>query len=475
MAERIRPVILSGGAGTRLWPASRDSFPKQFLKLLGPLSTLQDTVKRVADPALFEKPLIVTQRDYRFLVREQLEEIGAEAEIILEPARRDSGPAVAAAAHIASEQARDALILVLAADHVAREPARFIAAVRSAEAAARAGRIVTFGIRPDHAATGYGYIRPGAPISGASPALDIDAFVEKPDAKTAAQYIESGYLWNAGNFLFRADIFLAEYASLDPKSADAVVRAVKNATRDLDFRVLDTNAFSTAGKLSIDFAVMEKTKLGAVVAADYGWSDVGGWNAVWALSSRDQHGNAARGAVTLHDVANTLVTGNRGVTALLGVEDLIVVVEDDAVLVAGRHRAEDLRPVVDSLRKAGRTEADIHSRVHRPWGSYQNLDRGERFLVKRIVVEPGRKLSLQRHSHRAEHWVVVRGIARVTIENKVRDLKENESAFVPIGAVHRLENPGTEVLELIEVQTGVHLSEDDIERLEDDYSRGSHG
>ena len=274
--------------------------------------------------------------------------------------------------------------------------------------------------------------------------MAIDAFVEKPDAKTAAQYLESGYLWNAGNFLFRADVFLEEYASFDSRSAEAVARAVKNATRDLGFRVLDADAFSAAAKLSVDFAVMEKTKRGAVVPADYGWSDVGGWNAVWALSSRDPHGNATRGTVTLHDVANTLVTGNRGVTALLGVEDLIVVVEDDAVLVAGRDRAEDLGPLVDSLRKAGRPEADIHSRVHRPWGSYQNLDRGERFLVKRIVVEPGRKLSLQRHNHRAEHWVVVRGIARVTIEDKVRDLKENESAFVPIGAVHRLENPGTE-------------------------------
>jgi mannose-1-phosphate guanylyltransferase/mannose-6-phosphate isomerase len=475
MAERIRPVILGGGAGTRLWPASRDSLPKQFLKLLGPLSTLQETVKRVSDPALFDKPLIVTQRDYRFIVREQLEEIGAEGEIVLEPARRDSGPAVAAAARIASEQASDALVLILAADHVARDPAQFIAAVRSAVGAARTGRIVTFGIRPDHAATGYGYIRPGPPIAGASPALAIEAFVEKPDTKTAERYLESGYLWNAGNFLFRADIFLEEYASFDPKSAESVARAVKNATRDLGFRVLDADAFSAAEKLSVDFAVMEKTKRGAVVPADYGWSDVGGWNAVWTLSARDARGNAARGTVALHDVSNSLVTGNRGVTALLGVEDLVVVVEDDAVLVARRDRAEDLRPVVESLRNAGRGEADTHSRVHRPWGSYQNLDRGERFLVKRIVVEPGRKLSLQRHKHRAEHWVVVRGVARVTIEDEVRDLKENESAFVPIGAVHRLENPGTEPVELIEVQTGAHLSEDDIERLEDDYKRPPRG
>jgi mannose-1-phosphate guanylyltransferase/mannose-6-phosphate isomerase len=365
--------------------------------------------------------------------------------------------------------------LILAADHVATNPARFIAAVRSSIAAARSGLIVTFGIKPDRAATGYGYIRPGAPISGASPALAIEAFVEKPDAKTAERYLENGYLWNSGNFLFRADVFLREYATFDAESADAVARSVKGATSDLGFRVLDSDAFSAARKMSVDFAVMEKTKRGAVVPADYGWSDVGGWNAVWTLTSRDQQGNAVRGTVSLHDVSNSLVTGNRGVTALLGVEGLIVVVEDDAVLVARRDRAEDLRPVVESLREAGRPEADTHSRVHRPWGSYQNLDRGERFLVKRIVVEPGRKLSLQRHKHRAEHWVVVRGIARVTIEDSVQDLKENESAFVPIGAIHRLENPGNEPVELIEVQTGVHLSEDDIERIEDDYRRAPRG
>ena len=471
MADRIRPVILSGGAGTRLWPASRDSLPKQFLKLLGPYSTLQETVRRVNDPTLFDKPIIVTQRDYRFLVREQLEEIGATAEIVLEPARRDSGPAVAAAAQVAGQDKPDALVLVLAADHVVREPEKFIAAIRSGQAAARSGRIVAFGIKPDHPATGYGYIRPGAPLDHAAPAQTIEAFVEKPDATAARQHVEAGYLWNSGNFLFRADVFLAEYAALEPTSADAVARSVKKATTDLGFRLLDADAFTAAERKSVDFAVMEKTKRGAVVPADYGWSDVGGWNAVWTLSPRDRDGNAARGEVTLHDVENTFVASNRGVTALLGVEDLIVVVEDDAVLIASRERAEDLRPLVERLREAGRPEADSHSRVHRPWGSYQGLDRGERFLVKRIVVKPGGRLSLQRHKHRAEHWVVVRGTARVTIEGKVRDLKENESAFVPIGAVHRLENPGSEPLELVEVQTGHHLSEDDIERLEDDYRR----
>ena len=471
MADRIRPVILSGGAGTRLWPASRDSLPKQFLKLLGTRSTLQETVLRVADQTLFDKPIIITQRDYRFLVREQLEEIGAAAEIVLEPARRDSGPAVAAAARIAAEHDPDVLVLVLAADHAVREPARFIEAVRAAEPAARSGRIVTFGIKPDHPATGYGYIRPAAQLKDAAPACAINAFVEKPDAATAERYVADGYLWNSGNFLFRADVFLAEYAAFEPKSADAVTRAVSKARTDLGFRILDAEAFASAERKSVDFAVMERTKRGAVVPADYGWSDVGGWNAVWTLSTRDKDGNAARGEVMLLDVENTFVLSDRGVTALLGVKDLIVVVEDDAVLVAARDRAEDLRPVVEQLRAAGRPEADSHSRVHRPWGSYRGLDRGERFLVKRIVVKPGGRLSLQRHKHRAEHWVVVRGTARVTIGDDVRDLNENESAYIPIGTVHRLENRGAQPLELIEVQTGNHLSEDDIERLDDVYKR----
>jgi len=471
MAERIRPVILSGGAGTRLWPASRNSLPKQFLKLIGPHSTLQETVKRLADTSLFEKPIIVTQRDYRFLVQEQLEEIGAAAEIVLEPARRDSGPAVAATAVIVGEARPDALVLILAADHIVREPKQFVEAVRAAMPAAQAGRLVTFGMKPDHAATGYGYIRPGALLDGAAPARAIEAFVEKPDAATAERYVADGYLWNSGNFLFRADIFLAEYAAFQPASAGAVARSVAAATTDLGFRVLDAEAFGEAEQKSVDYAVMEKTKRGAVVPADYGWSDVGGWNAVWALSPHDARGNAVRGEAVLLDAENSLVASSSGVTTLLGVENLIVIVEDDAVLVASRDRAEDLRQLVEKLRAANLPQADSHSRVHRPWGSYQGLDRGERFQVKRIVVKPGGRLSLQKHHHRAEHWVVVRGTARVTIGGDMRTLHENESAYVPIGVVHRLENPGKIPLELIEVQSGAYLGEDDIVRIEDDYRR----
>jgi len=471
MPGAIHPLILCGGAGTRLWPASRDSLPKQFLKLIGPLSTLQETVKRVADPAVFARPVVVTHRDYRFLVREQLDEIGVAAEIVLEPSRRDSGPAVAAASRMIAASDPKGLVFVLAADHVVRKPELFIAAVRMARTAAEAGHIVTFGLKPDHAATGYGYIHPGALIPGAEPAHAVAAFVEKPDAKTAERYLKQGYLWNSGNFLFRADIFLAEYAAFEPASAEAVARAVAGATTDLGFRLLEAEAFAQAARKSVDYAVMEKTRRSAVIPADYGWSDLGGWNAVWALSERDAEGNAARGDVVLVDARGNMVASEEKLTALLGVENLIVIVEDDAVLVAHRDRAEDLKRLVERLRAAGKSEADVHARVHRPWGSYQNLDLGERFQVKRITVKPGGRLSLQKHARRAEHWVVVRGTARVTIGENVRDVQENESVYVPIGGVHRLENPGKIPLELIEVQTGSYFGEDDIVRLDDDYRR----
>jgi len=471
MPDSIRPVILCGGAGTRLWPASRDSLPKQFLKLLGPQSTLQETLARVSDPALFSRPVVVTNRDYRFLVREQLEEIGIDAEILLEPARRDSGPAVAAAtAHIAAKTPK-ALVLVLAADHVVRDPAAFVAACRDARPAAEAGHIVTFGLKPDHPATAYGYIRPGQPIPNAAPARAVETFVEKPDTPTAERYAKDGYLWNSGNFLFRADVLLAEYSAFNRASAETIAHAVKNAADDLGFRVLDETAFASAEQKSIDYAVMEKTRRAAVVPASYGWSDVGGWNAVWELLSQDANRNAADGEVVFLDSSGSYVLSKGRLAALVGVKDLVVIVEDDAVLVADRSRSEDLRSLVERLRAEGRPEADTHARIHRPWGSYQNIDRGERFQVKRIVVKPGARLSLQKHMHRSEHWVVVRGTARVTIGDKVTDVHENESAYVPINAQHRLENPGKIPLELIEVQSGSYLAEDDIVRIEDDYRR----
>ncbi len=472
MTARIHPVILCGGAGTRLWPASREALPKQFLKLLSERSTFQDTCLRVADPGLFERPLVVANRDYRFLVREQLEEIGVDAEIVLEPTRRDSAPAAAAAANLIARRQGDGLALVLAADHVVSQPRDFIAACRRAAAAASAGHIVTFGIEPDHAATGYGYIRPGDAIVGAEGVRAVAAFVEKPDAATAERYVTQGYLWNSGNFLFRTDVFLNEYRAFAPAAADGVTKAVDKATRDLGFVLLDPDAFAAADKQSIDYAVMEKTKRAAVLPARFGWSDLGGWNAVWGLSAQDRDGNAARGPVVLVASRGNLVMSEGKVAALIGVDNLVVVVEDDAVLVAARERNEELREVVARLRQQGRPEADLHTRVRRPWGSFQTVDEGARFKVKRIVVKPGARLSLQRHRKRAEHWVVVSGTARVTIGNDVHELRENESIYVPLGADHRLENSGKEPLEIIEVQTGSYLGEDDIIRIEDDYRRG---
>jgi mannose-1-phosphate guanylyltransferase/mannose-6-phosphate isomerase len=471
MTDLIRPVILSGGAGTRLWPASRDSLPKQFLKLLGERSTLQETLLRVSDGKIFGKPVIVANHAYRFLVREQLQEIGMDADIILEPARRDSGPAIAAATQWVAKSAPETLVLVLAADHVVTKPKQFVAVCKQARAAAKKGSIVTFGIKPDHPATGYGYIKPGKAIEGGGEARAVDAFVEKPDAKTAAKYLKKKYLWNSGNFMFRADVMLAEYAKHDAATVEAAGTAIANAGTDLGFVLLDEAAFNRTVKMSIDYAVMEKTKHAAVIPADYGWSDFGGWSAAWSLSKKDKHGNAARGPVTIVDAKNNYISSDGNLTTLVGAENLVVVVTDDAVLVADRARAEDLKKLVERLRAEKREEADTHAKVHRPWGNYQSLDRGERYQVKRIVVNPGGRLSLQKHAHRAEHWVVVRGTALVTIGEEKKTLNENESVYVPLGAVHRLENPGTVPLELIEVQSGNYLGEDDIVRLEDVYQR----
>jgi mannose-1-phosphate guanylyltransferase / mannose-6-phosphate isomerase len=469
MADLIRPVILSGGAGTRLWPASRDSLPKQFLKLLGDRSTLQETILRVGDKKLFGKPVVVANHAYRFLIREQLEEIGADADIILEPTRRDSGPAIAAATQWIAKSKKDALVLVLAADHVVTAPKKFVAVCRAARAAAKKGNIVTFGIKPDHPATGYGYIKPGKKVGGA--AHKVEAFVEKPDARTAAKYLKKKYLWNSGNFMFRADVMLNEYTAQDKTTVSAAKDAIDKAKTDLGFLLLDDAAFKRTTKKSIDYAVMEKTKHAAVIPAEYGWSDFGGWSAAWSLSKRDKQGNASRGPVAVIDARNNYVSSDGRLTTLVGVEDLVVVVTDDAVLVADRERAEDLKKLVEKLRADKREEADSHAKVHRPWGNYQSLDRGERYQVKRIVVNPGGRLSLQKHKFRAEHWVVVRGTALVTVGDAKKTLQENESIYVPLGAVHRLENPGKTPLELIEVQSGSYLGEDDIVRLEDAYQR----
>jgi mannose-1-phosphate guanylyltransferase/mannose-6-phosphate isomerase len=469
MDRRIIPLIMCGGAGTRLWPASREVHPKQFLPLFGPRSTFQETLSRVSDATLFERPIVITNAAYRFMVLEQLAEIGLEADVLLEPMRRDSGPAIAAGAAFAQTRDGEAIVLALAADHVVRDTGAFVAACRAGLAAADAGRIVTFGVRPERAATEYGYISPGDAIAGSVRA--VAKFVEKPDAATAADYIEAGYLWNSGNFMFRAAVLLAEYRNFDAASVAAVSDAVAGAGRDLGFVKLDAEAFGAATPISIDYAVMEKTSRAAVVPVACGWSDVGSWHAVWELSEKDRDGNAARGTAVFEDSRNCSVSTDKALVALEGVDDLVVVATQDAILVSRQKDANGLKRLVAKLKAAAPEVTESHIKVHRPWGSYQSVDNGDRHQVKRIIVKPGGRLSLQKHHHRSEHWIVVRGAARVTVNETVKTVHENESIYIPIGAVHRLENPGKISLELIEVQTGSYFGEDDIIRIEDDYQR----
>jgi mannose-1-phosphate guanylyltransferase/mannose-6-phosphate isomerase len=469
MGRRIIPLIMCGGAGTRLWPASREVRPKQFLPLFGSRSTFQDTLLRVSDAGLFERPIVITNTAYRFMVLEQLTEIGIEADILLEPMRRDSGPAIAAGAFFAQMRDNDAVVMSLAADHVVRDTAAFVAACRQGLVAADAGSIVTFGVKPERAATEYGYISAGASISG-----DVRAvanFVEKPDPAMAAEYVEAGYFWNSGNFMFGAGMLLDEYRKIDADSVQAVINAVTKAGRDLGFVTLDPDAFAKAKAISIDYAVMEKTAHATVVPVACGWSDIGSWHAVWELSDKDSDGNAAQGAALFEDSRNCIVSTDRALVALEGVDDLVVVATQDAVLVSRQKDANGLKRLVARLKIVAPQVTEDHLKVHRPWGNYQSIDTGDRHQVKRITVKPGGRLSLQKHHHRSEHWIVVRGTARVTVNELVKIVHENESIYIPIGAIHRLENPGKILLELIEVQTGSYLGEDDIIRIEDDYQR----
>jgi mannose-1-phosphate guanylyltransferase / mannose-6-phosphate isomerase len=471
MDSLLIPVLMCGGAGTRLWPVSRESMPKQFTPLVGDKSTFRQLIERISVPDLFARPIVVTSADFRFIVAEQLRECGVEADIVLEPMRRDSGPAVAIAAAIAAERDPRSVLLVLAADHIIRKPDRFIQACRSALPTALDGRIVTFGIKPTYPATNYGYIRPGQKLDGGA-ALLVDAFVEKPDAATASKYVADNYLWNSGNFMFRADVMLAEIQNFEPAMAKAALAAVAGLERDLDFLRLAEDAFGRAPKKSIDYAVMERTKLATVVPADVGWTDLGSWDAVWDVLDKDPAGNATMGPVVAIDSSNVLARSDNSIlTTIVGLDNVVVIATDDAVLVASRAKAEKVKDLVELLKSQNRREATEHRRIYRPWGYYQSVDAGARYQVKRIVVNPGSKLSLQKHFHRAEHWVVVKGTAEVTIEAQVRVIHENESIYVPIGSAHRLANPGKIPLELIEVQSGSYLAEDDIVRLEDIYGR----
>ena len=468
-SQPITPILLAGGAGTRLWPVSRDALPKQFLPLLGNRSTYQETLLRVRDP-MFAPPIVITGPNFHFFARRQAEEVGIEATVVIEPMRRDSGPAIAAATSVAAMRDPQAVILALAADHIILDIEAFRATCLAGRAAAEAGRIVTFGIKPTEPKTSYGYILLGESVGGGD-VYTVKRFVEKPDAATAAHYVSDGYLWNSGNFLFRADILLSELARLEPEIAAAIKTAVASATNDLGFLRLQPDAFMQAPQKSFDYAVMEKTDRAAVVVSQFGWSDIGSWDALFDITPRDSAGNVLQGPVVTVDSNDCVVHSHDRLTAVVGIKDLVVVNTSDAVMVVPRARAQEVRELVDKLKAAKRPEATAHKRVHRPWGYYESIDIGERFQVKRIVVVPGGILSLQKHRHRAEHWIVVRGTAEVTVGDQVRAVHENESVYIPIGSLHRMANKGKIPLELIEVQTGSYLGEDDIERLEDVYKR----
>jgi mannose-1-phosphate guanylyltransferase / mannose-6-phosphate isomerase len=468
---KIMPVIMCGGSGTRMWPESRESLPKQFIPLIGQRSTFQSIVSVVSDPAVFDPAVVITNFDYRFRVAEQLREIGAEAVILLEPDRRDSAAAVGAVAAWAAARDPKTVVAVLAADHVFEGGKQFAELCAQAHAAAASGEIVTFGVTPDHPATGYGYIHPGAPLASDPQVRRIERFVEKPDETRARAFIEDGYLWNSGNFVFRADVMLEELRRFEPDIAAATEAAVSAAKKDLGFVVLDQDSFARAPKTSIDYAVMERTDRAVVLTADVGWSDVGEWSAVWRLSPRDANGNSLRGRAVAIDSSNLLVRSEEQLTAVIGMKDVIVIATGDAVLVADRSQSDKVKKLVERLKAQGHPEATEHRRNYRPWGYYQSVDQGSRYQVKRIVVRPNGCLSLQKHRHRAEHWVVVRGAAEVTLNGKIEHLHENESIYLPIGSTHRLANPGKIDLELIEVQTGSYFGEDDIVRLDDVYDR----
>ena len=467
LKAKLQPVLLSGGSGTRLWPLSREAYPKQFLALAGDDTMLQATWQRVAGLA-DAAPIVVAGEDHRFLVAEQLRQIGAPTPaILLEPIGRNTAPAIAAAALQALRDGEDPLLLVLPSDHVVRDADAFRAAVRAAMPAAEQGALVTFGIMPDAPETGFGYIE----AERGEGVQRVLRFVEKPDAVTAQTYLDAGgYYWNSGMFLLRASRYLEELRKFRADIVGRAQAAFDAAQRDGDFIRLDKAAFAACPADSIDYAVMEKTDAAMVLPVDIGWNDVGSWSALWEVSEQDGDGNAHHGDVISIDSRNSYAYARRMV-ALVGVDDLVVVETDDAVLVARKDRVQQVKDVVARLKAEQRTQAALHREVHRPWGSYDSIDMAEGFQVKRIKVKPGARLSLQSHTRRAEHWIVVRGTARVTRDNDVFELHANQSTYIPLGAKHRLENPGSEMLELIEVQSGGYLGEDDIVRYEDVYGR----
>jgi mannose-1-phosphate guanylyltransferase/mannose-6-phosphate isomerase len=468
----IVPVILSGGSGSRLWPVSRESFPKQLWPLVSDRTMLQETATRGMGQG-FAAPVVVCNQEHRFLVAEQMRAAGIDdATILLEPVGRNSGPAITAAALMVAETDPDAVLWMMAADHVIEHKDALLEALARAVVAARAGRIVTFGMQPHRAETGYGYIEVGGELAEAPGVHAVGGFLEKPDAALAGELAASGrHLWNSGMFVFKASTLLGEMQTYAPEVMEAAERAVAGRTQDLDFVRLHPAAFTASPNISLDYAVAERTARAAVVPANLGWADIGSWDALWERLPKDSHGNAAVGDVLLEGANNCFVRSDGILTAVVGLDDAIVVVTEDAVLAMHKDRAQDVKRVVDRLRATGRHEAVSHNRVYRPWGFYESLILSDRFQVKRIVVTPGQKLSLQKHFHRAEHWVVVSGAALVQRDNEELLVRENESIYLPLGCVHRMTNPGRIPLTLIEVQSGSYLGEDDIVRLEDTYGR----
>lgn len=468
----LRPVILCGGSGTRLWPLSRTHYPKQFLRLADEFSLLQNTLRRLNGLPGLGGIIAVANENHRFLVAEQLLDIGLRGAILLEPAARNTAPAVAAAAlHALSTTAGDdaPLLLVLPSDHVIADVVALQNAIRAAIPHASGGSLVTFGVVPDRPETGYGYIRRGHPIAGG---YTLDRFVEKPDLATAKGYLESGnHYWNSGMFMFRADSYLAALDQFAPTIHRAMASAVAGARQDLDFLRLEQAAFAASPADSIDYAVMEKTDRGVVIPLDAGWNDIGAWDALAALGLADRNGNTERGDVHSVDTENCVLLSEGRLLTTVGVRDLIVVATPDAVLVADKTKAQDVKTLVAELKLGARGETEFRHIVHRPWGTYEGIAHGSRYQVKRILVKPGASLSLQKHHHRAEHWVVVKGTASITRGDESLLLSENQSTYIPLGVVHRLENPGKIDLEIVEVQSGSYLGEDDIVRLEDSYGR----
>jgi mannose-1-phosphate guanylyltransferase / mannose-6-phosphate isomerase len=474
----LHPIVLSGGGGTRLWPLSRTAYPKQLLPLASDATLLQATVQRadaLNGPALHvAAPVLICNQDHRFMVREQLRAIGCTpAATLLEPEGRNTAPAIALAAlQLIDAATLDALMLVLPADHVITQAESFAAAVATATQAALAGHLVTFGITPTAPETGYGYIQAGAPVQGVSGAFSVTRFLEKPDRATAEQLLAQGhYSWNSGMFMFTASRYLAELGQHRPDILAAAQQAWASRVQDLDFVRPGVDAFLACPSESIDYAVMQPTRNAAVVPAELGWSDVGSWDSLWQIAPKDAQHNTLHGDVFASDTRRSYLRAESRLLAVIGVDDLVVVETPDAVLVMHKDKAQDIKHAIAHFKQHGRKEQLEHRRVHRPWGWYEGIDAGERFQVKRIMVKPGEKLSLQMHHHRAEHWVVVSGTAKVTIDGQETLLAEDQSTYIPLGHTHRLENPGKLPLHLIEVQSGSYLGEDDIVRFEDTYGR----